>query len=336
MGRFILPLGLALVTAVTLAPTTVRANNREIAHQIASVMKATGAMKNYDIVVTFSEGQAKLQGTVTNEQQMKTAIAIAQASPHVDKVVNQLALAPIAPTATAIRPAAPLSRPVRLSPVALSAQPTMQPPARATPTPQATAPALQQPVFPQQVPQQQPVFPQQVLQQQQLAALRAVPAKTALQSSRRAPTRPVAVAPSNLAVAQPTFRQPPQPRQAVPMQVAMAGAAPMAAMAAAPMAAMGGMAAPRPMMGGPQPAYVPGTGGGVAPAGYDQPQMPAYAWPTYAPYPNYAALTYPKQYSPTAWPYIGPFYPYPQVPLGWRKVTLEWDDGWWFLDFKNK
>jgi hypothetical protein len=87
---------------------------------------------------------------------------------------------------------------------------------------------------------------------------------------------------------------------------------------------------------GPQPAHVPGTGGGVAPVGYDQPQLPAYAWPSYAPYPNYAALTYPKQYSPTAWPYIGPFYPYPQVPLGWRKVTLEWDDGWWFLDFKDK
>ena len=63
--------------------------------------------------------------------------------------------------------------------------------------------------------------------------------------------------------------------------------------------------------------------------------MPGYAWPSYAAYPNYAALTYPKQYSPTAWPYIGPFYPYPQVPLGWRKVTLEWDDGWWFLDFKD-
>jgi hypothetical protein len=47
-------------------------------------------------------------------------------------------------------------------------------------------------------------------------------------------------------------------------------------------------------------------------------------------------LTYPKQYSPTAWPYIGPFYPYPQVPLGWRKVTLEWDDGWWFLDFDDR
>jgi len=68
---------------------------------------------------------------------------------------------------------------------------------------------------------------------------------------------------------------------------------------------------------------------------YENPQVPGYAWPSYAASPNYAALTYPKQYSPSAWPYIGPFYPYPQVPLGWRKVMLEWDDGWWFLDFKD-
>jgi osmotically-inducible protein OsmY len=75
---------------------------------------------------------------------------------------------------------------------------------------------------------------------------------------------------------------------------------------------------------------------GVARARFDHPAMPAYAWPSYAAYPNYGAVTYPRQYSPTAWPYIGPFYPYPQVPLGWRKVTLEWDDGWWMLDFKSK
>ncbi len=74
---------------------------------------------------------------------------------------------------------------------------------------------------------------------------------------------------------------------------------------------------------------------GAAPARYDQPNVPNYAWPSYAAYPNYAAVTYPKQYSPTAWPYIGPFYPYPQVPLGWRKVTLEWHDGWWALDFDD-
>jgi hypothetical protein len=95
------------------------------------------------------------------------------------------------------------------------------------------------------------------------------------------------------------------------------------------MSGMNGQMAGQPVPMGHVPAAV---GASVA---YDNPQMPAYAWPSYAAYPNYAALTYPQQYSPSAWPYIGPFYPYPQVPLGWRKVTLEWDDGWWFLDFKD-
>ena len=76
-----------------------------------------------------------------------------------------------------------------------------------------------------------------------------------------------------------------------------------------------------------------GYGGGMT---MESPSLPGYAWPGYAASPNYAAVTYPQQYSPSAWPYIGPFYPYPQVPLGWRKVSLEWDDGWWFLDFNDK
>ncbi|HMO15919.1 MAG TPA: BON domain-containing protein [Pirellulaceae bacterium] len=87
-----------------------------------------------------------------------------------------------------------------------------------------------------------------------------------------------------------------------------------------------------PMQGQPMPiSYT--TGAGIV---ADNPSLPGYAWPGYAAHPNYAAVTYPQQYSPSAWPYIGPFYPYPQVPLGWRKVTLQWDDGWWYLDFHNK
>lgn len=95
-------------------------------------------------------------------------------------------------------------------------------------------------------------------------------------------------------------------------------------------------AQPMPGYGRPLPAYQPGMGGGVARATYDQAHMPNYAWPSYAAYPNYAALSYPKQYSASAFPFIGPFYPYPQVPLGWRRVSLEWDDGWWFLDFDDR
>lgn len=85
-----------------------------------------------------------------------------------------------------------------------------------------------------------------------------------------------------------------------------------------------------------RPMAMYGGQAAAQPAAYDNPHMPGYAWPSYASYPNYGALTYPKQYSATAFPYIGPFYPYPQVPLGWRKVSLEWDDGWWFLDFKDR
>ncbi len=66
------------------------------------------------------------------------------------------------------------------------------------------------------------------------------------------------------------------------------------------------------------------------------PHLPAHAWPAYAQYPNSAAVTYPTQYSASAFPYIGPFYPYPQVPLGWRDVRLQWDDGFWHVNFNKE
>ena len=69
---------------------------------------------------------------------------------------------------------------------------------------------------------------------------------------------------------------------------------------------------------------------------YNMPNMPDYAWPSYAAYPNFAQVSYPKEYSASAWPYIGPFYPYPQIPMGWRQAQLEWDDGHWSLNFRPR
>jgi hypothetical protein len=77
---------------------------------------------------------------------------------------------------------------------------------------------------------------------------------------------------------------------------------------------------------------VPLNGGvGVAPLDPAGPPLPGHAWPTYAPYNNYSRVAYPGSYPYNAFPYIGPFYPFPKVPLGWRKVTLEWDDGHWYM-----
>ena len=88
---------------------------------------------------------------------------------------------------------------------------------------------------------------------------------------------------------------------------------------------------PGPMMGAP---------GGYPPPGphqmYNRPNVPNHAWPAYAPYDNYAAVSYPSQYEASAWPYIGPFYPYPQVPAEWRSAQLVWDDGYWNLKFNSR
>ena len=83
---------------------------------------------------------------------------------------------------------------------------------------------------------------------------------------------------------------------------------------------------------GPLPegaAIAPGAANPAAPA------FPNYSWPSYAPYPNYSAVGYPTVYPWQAWPNISPPYPYPEVPLDWRAVTLRWDDGIWWLDFKK-
>jgi len=84
--------------------------------------------------------------------------------------------------------------------------------------------------------------------------------------------------------------------------------------------------------GGPIPEGPAGMSGATQAS---QPGYPNYAWPSYAPYPNFSAVGYPTAYPWQAWPNIGPFSPYPEVPLDWRAVTLRWDDGIWWLDFRK-
>src|SRR5262249_8709304 len=72
---------------------------------------------------------------------------------------------------------------------------------------------------------------------------------------------------------------------------------------------------------------------GATPAPYDlnPPRMPPYSWPTYAPYNNYSRVAYPEAYPYAAWPFIGPCYPFPKIPLAWRSVKLQWEDGYWYF-----
>jgi hypothetical protein len=82
-----------------------------------------------------------------------------------------------------------------------------------------------------------------------------------------------------------------------------------------------------------EPTPVGGAGYGAMEMGGAP--LPGHAWPTYAPYPNMSRVAYPTAHAYGDFPFIGPYYPFPKVPLGWRSVSLTWNDGHWFIGRKS-
>jgi BON domain len=315
----------AAAAAVLMAPAWAHADNQESAQQVANNLRASGRMEHYDVGVKVDEKTAWLNGTVASPEQMATALSIAQETNGIDRVVNNLTIGVPPSSAQNRAKSEKTARQANQAPQQLSEKQMV---ASAV----SNSNSAQRGIVPAGMVEMQEQARQQMMANgppastdDDMPAQKPALISVAKQSAGRAPPA--------MFDAQGSWRMPngqpmPMPSgQPMPMAMSNRMASMQMPVQAAGAEAVGG---PRPM-----PAYVPTGPGAVAPYKFDHPQMPGYAWPSYAAYPNYAAVTYPKQYSPTAWPYIGPFYPYPQVPLGWRKVTLEWDDGWWFLDFKD-
>lgn len=264
-------------------------------------LKQAGQLKGFRMDVQAEDGQVWLSGDVSNPVQQKLVLETVRRVPGVKQVVNDLK----------IRTAATSAVPATMVGSGVSRVSGMDP-VENEPTPAVRS----------------------------AVSRAAEPAAIGTSVARNAAPAPVPAIPGYSAV---PLRVGPAPRAAAVVPAGIPGRVPnrplaFAHTAGAHPAMIAQMQGAGPIAGPetPMPMHAPGPGVGIAPARYDHPNMPGYAWPSYAAHPNYAAVTYPKQYSPAAWPYIGPFYPYPQVPLGWRKVTLKWDDGWWNLDFKSK
>jgi hypothetical protein len=301
--------GFAVAVTVTAITTLASAGNQDLADQVAQELRASGQMSGYRIGVKCQNGTVWLRGSVTSEEQMNAALKLAFHTQGVARVVNELSVTPEPAAQPAPREASQASSESH----GTQAASAIRNPLRGQGSASASAKDQRQPQK------------DGLVKRLGTAIVGNGPDPKPAAHAQRVPSS-YRAAPAEQTSAQ--MEEVPQP-MAVPQQ-----ARPMGTNYAATQACPRGPRAPN---GAPLPMYTSAAGGaGVAPARYDQPCLPNYAWPSYAAYPNYAAVTYPKQYSPTAWPYIGPFYPYPQVPLGWRKVTLEWDDGWWFLDFKDQ
>jgi BON domain len=357
MRRFYL--GLATCAVAMAWPASASADNKEFSQGVAAALRDSGRLVDYSIGVTTKGTVVTLEGRVANKDQMIEAIQMTSGMSGVSKVVNHLEIKPSAhkPRASATQKAEVAA--AKLAEEAQTAVEDGMTSVRKTIFPDPSLPAESQSKRNDQVSNRRAKPSASVAKKPTPATSKAYAVRQTSQSA------PGTFIPSENAqtIAEPQLNDPQMAMQAMPtpnmpgpqmsaQRLAMAplamagGAAGLAMGQCPPGGGPGGMGGGPPggaMMGGPMmaggngplPMAVPAASGGVAPARYDQPYMPNYAWPSYAAYPNYAAVSYPRQYSPTAWPYIGPFYPYPQVPLGWRKVMLEWDDGWWMLNFKQ-
>lgn len=324
------------------APQQAVSGNQQVANQIADALRSA-KFAGSNINISYGGGVATLTGTIGDMRQKTQATALADRVKGVNRVDNQLTV----PSPSGFPASNVTTAGFRQT---NNQRPQFQQVAAETPAPtQSAAPAPTNQQIANQIGASlkqanlghEPIeirFTQgtatlagRVSTDEQKATAKrvasGVPGVSYVDDSKlrvAAKVSPVAFQPATNAAQPPAAGQPMPPMNPMPPNGMPPGMAP-GMMAPG----MGGM--PAPMSYG-----FPGAAPGQNPAMFNNPYLPGHAWPGYAQYPNSAAIQYPKQYSASAWPYIGPFYPYPQVPLGWRKVQLEWDDGHWQLDFDSK
>jgi hypothetical protein len=323
-----------LVTACLAAPALAD----DLATSVAAKLRDSGALSGYRVNVKSKLGTVWLEGRVSDERQLAAAVGIAEATPGVERVVNRLT---IGNESTQPANGGGLGMPSSMWSLAGIKPPASQQPAAPPSAQEGPLSAMSGMLFAGGKPAAKGGV--QLTQATQPAGrmppnMAARPMRAPQPNGQRNAMRTVGMGESMSLPSPGGYHGPVADGQMVPGSMQYSEGYPADAYAGQGAGQSGGMGGP-PMgggMGGPMP--MPGTGAGMPPVPMraDGPNMPNYAWPSYAASPNYAALQYPTQYSPTAWPYIGPFYPYPQVPLGWRRVSLEWDDGWWWLDFDER
>jgi osmotically-inducible protein OsmY len=290
-------------------------SNADIANDVAAALKAA-RLRGENIEIEVLAGVCTLKGQIADSQQRAAATGIVAAVPGVETVDNQLVVKASAQTPRSL----PRTGGVQQAGFEGARGHSIQQVSQETPAPQNNQEAAQQIAgaiasaglsgYDIEVRCKDGIagLKGEVGSQQEamiaVKAAKSVPGVTQVLNGLTVNGQPVAAA-----------QQPTQRMQAPPGYPAMPTGYPQAMPAA---------------QGQPVPAQ---TAGHLI---HNRPNMPEYAWPAYAPYDNYAQVTYPAQYDASAWPYIGPFYPYPQVPAEWRSAELTWDDGYWQLKFHNR
>jgi osmotically-inducible protein OsmY len=296
-----------------------KAYNTKMAESIASALRAAG-LSGYDIRIRFQANKAELTGSIADAGQKAAVTRVVTGVEGVGTIDNQLKVMP-ARTAEATKPSLKPSLKPEIKPATFAATPKVNPADKVAN--QKMAEQIARALGAAQLSS----YDIEIRFRQGIAQL----AGTVNSLQERAYVEQIAASVPGVKRVENQLalgRRPAGLQQAAYQQAPPGpGPGPVPGPPGPPGAA-GPSMPPPPSYGHP--------GGRASNTVYNMPNMPNYAWPSYAAYPNSSQISYPKQYSASAWPYIGPFYPYPQIPMGWRAAQLEWDDGHWNLNFRPR
>ena len=340
---------LAIMFAMLIPATSFAQTQKELNQQVAQAIadKLSDRFPEYTIHVRYNNSVATLMGELYSSDQVNQAAAYVESLPGVTKVINNLKVVQqrtlVQPMPVASRlggnniqtavPSASVQNAV--TQIAATEQPTSN-----NVITQASGQMRGVTDFAQQVPPP-PVAPAAAAPTAPsvIAPVAPTPTLTPAPTPTMTPAPTTAPAPAAPAVQVSYVEGPQEPGLAdfsAPIGSDMVGA-PVSISTQDSVSYQGAPYQAAPYQGNANFSNMPLPMGQQTPTAgrYDQPNVPNYAWPSYAAPNNYSEVAYPRLYCPQAAPYIGPFYPYPQVPMGWRKVTLEWHDGYWWLDFDD-
>ncbi len=320
-------------------PANIKQQNQKVAEEVAARLRAAN-LSGYDIDIKFQDGAVTLTGKIEDLRQKAMATSVVSTIPEIKRVENNLTLLKPAPAKAAQAPNASKRSDLQTAQhLQLAGAPAQQH-------------AVQQTTFETTAPKSNQQMAEEIASALSAAGLSGYDIEIRYQNglatlggsvssmSQRIQAENVVALVNGVTTV--------NNKLTIAAPAAPAASTAAVAQAGYPAQAAGYPAGPGAVAAAGYRAAAPGMQGAMASAGYgyqapvntaavmNNPNFPNYAWPTYADYPNYAAVTYPQQYSASAWPYIGPFYPYPQVPLGWRQVALQWDDGYWSLNFRPR
>ena len=262
MGRRSIHLAYACAVLVATATSAVRAQAPEdtaMAQHVASSIKASGQLSNYRLGVKYQDGVAWLLGSVASQEQQEKAIELARGVEGVEQVICRLEI-----EGEADKLVSPVAETVA------DAEPSVNLASNAAEAPQPEAA-----VEPAATPMAKPA-----------AATAPMPRMAQRPMARQVPRpqMPRPMSRGDAAAIRTASMQPGMQGRAVPANYCGPGCYGDGGGYAGGYGDGGGYG------GGMMPqasGYVPGGGG--AGMSYDNANMPGYAWPSYAAYPNYAA-----------------------------------------------